>query len=146
MRNNLARTTEILYVARTFTGRKIRARKTPWPWTWGGGGHAARQVSRRISRYVRPGRHGQGGGLRYTAAQLITPDGPLLLPWCCKAERYLRYGFMGMDVQANLVNMAKAQGLYTIVDAAPPPGGVCGGRIRADGVTVTPIRQRRVPG
>ena len=51
----------------------------------------------------------------------------------------VRYGFMGMDVLANLVNMAKAQGLYTIVDArtAAPAVYVEGG-IRADGVTVTP--------
>ena len=56
-----------------------------------------------------------------------------------QAERYLRYGFMGMDVLANLVNMAKAQGLYTIVDARTAfPAVYVEGGIRADGVTVTP--------
>lgn len=37
-----------------------------------------------------------------------------------RAEPYLRQGFMGMDVLSNLVNMAKNQGLYTIVDARAP--------------------------
>ena len=56
-----------------------------------------------------------------------------------RAERYLRCGFMGMDVLANLVNMAKTQGLYTIVDArTSAPEVYTAGGIHADGVTVTP--------
>ena len=125
------------YVDRTFTGEDPCPENAPGPGAGAGGGQAARQDHEEFHRYVRPRRHGPGGG--YHGSQLISQTAPLLPAVVLQAERYLRYGFMGMDVLANLVNMAKAQGLYTIVDArtAAPAVYVEGG-IRADGVTVTP--------
>ena len=86
-----------------------------------------------------PGDMAQAEALRYHGSQLISQTAPLLPAVVLQAERYLRYGFMGMDVLANLVNMAKAQGLYTIVDARTAfPAVYVEGGIRADGITVTP--------
>ena len=86
-----------------------------------------------------PGSMAEAEALRYHGSQLIGQAAPLLPAVVLRAERYLRCGFMGMDVLANLVNMAKTQGLYTIVDArTSAPEVYTAGGIRADGVTVTP--------
>ena len=57
-----------------------------------------------------PGDIAEAEALRYHGSQLISQTAPLLPAVVLQAERYLRYGFMGMDVLANLVNMAKARG------------------------------------
>ena len=50
-----------------------------------------------------------------------------------RADCYLRCGFMGMDVLSNLVNMAKNQGMYTIIDARTVyPDVWVGGEVNAD--------------
>ena len=77
--------------------------------------------------------------LRYHGSQLISLAAGKLPAVLLRADCYLRCGFMGMDVLAYVVNMAKAQGLYTIVDARTAfPAVYVEGGIRADGVTVTP--------
>ena len=77
--------------------------------------------------------------LRYHGTTMLDAAAGLLPAVVLRAERYLRCGFMGMDVLANLVNMAKTQGLYTIVDArTSAPEVYTAGGIHADGVTVTP--------
>ena len=55
--------------------------------------------------------------LRYHGSQAISQTAELLPAVILRAEPYLRQGFMGMDVLSNLVNMAKSQGMYTVVDA-----------------------------
>ena len=77
--------------------------------------------------------------LRYHGSQSISQAAGKLPAVMLRAEPYLRQGFMGMDVLSNLVNMAKNQGLYTIVDArTSAPEVYTAGGIHADGVTVTP--------
>lgn len=77
--------------------------------------------------------------LRYHGSQLITQAAGKLPAVILRADCYLRCGFMGMDVLSNLVNMAKVQGLYTIVDARTvSPDVWVGGEVNADGVTVIP--------
>ena len=77
--------------------------------------------------------------LRYHGSQTISAAAERLPAVMLQAEPYLQWGFMGMDVLCNLVNMAKSQGMYVIVDArcARPrvwtEGGVC-----ADAATVLP--------
>ena len=119
---------------------KIRARKTPLALVLGPeADKLPARITKNFTDMYGPGDMAQAEALRYHGSQLISQTAPLLPAVVLQAERYLRYGFMGMDVLANLVNMAKAQGLYTIVDArtAAPAVYVEGG-IRADGVTVTP--------
>ena len=55
--------------------------------------------------------------LRFHGSQAIGAAAGKLPAVLLRAEPYLAQGFMGMDVLANLVNMAKNKGLYTIVDA-----------------------------
>ena len=119
---------------------KIRARKTPLALVLGPeADKLPARITKNFTDMYGPGDMAQAEALRYHGSQLISQTAPLLPAVVLQAERYLHYGFMGMDVLANLVNMAKAQGLYTIVDArtAAPAVYVEGG-IRADGVTVTP--------
>ena len=77
--------------------------------------------------------------LRYHGSQSISQAAGKLPAVMLRAEPYLRQGFMGMDVLSNLVNMAKNQGLYTIVDArcAGTEPWLRGG-INADAVTILP--------
>ena len=117
---------------------KIRARKTPLALVLGPeADKLPARITKNFTDMYGPGDMAQAEALRYHGSQLISQTAPLLPAVVLQAERYLHYGFMGMDVLANLVNMAKAQGLYTIVDArtAAPAVYVEGG-IRADGVTV----------
>ena len=74
--------------------------------------------------------------LRYHGSQSISQAAGKLPAVMLRAEPYLRQGFMGMDVLSNLVNMAKNQGLYTIVDAR------CAGEI-LDGAVAPGGRERR---
>ena len=110
---------------------KIRARKTPLALVLGPeADKLPARITKNFTDMYGPGDMAQAEALRYHGSQLISQTAPL---------RYLHYGFMGMDVLANLVNMAKAQGLYTIVDARTAfPAVYVEGGIRADGVTVTP--------
>ncbi len=77
--------------------------------------------------------------LRYHGSQAISQTAELLPAVIMRAESYLQQGFMGLDVLANLVNMAKSQGMYTIVDArcAGVEPWLRGG-VNADGATVLP--------
>lgn len=77
--------------------------------------------------------------LRYHGSQAISQTAEVLPAVILRAEPYLRQGFMGLDVLSNLVNMAKNQGMYTIVDArcAGTEPWLHGG-VNADGVTVLP--------
>ena len=77
--------------------------------------------------------------LRYHGSQSISQAAGKLPAVMLRAEPYLRQGFMGMDVLSNLVNMAKNQGLYTIVDArcAGTEPWLQGG-VNADAVTILP--------
>ena len=77
--------------------------------------------------------------LRFHGSQAISQAAGKLPAVILRAEPYLNQGFMGMDVLANLVNMAKNQGLYTIVDArcAGTEPWLRGG-VNADAVTVLP--------
>ena len=77
--------------------------------------------------------------LRYHGSQSISQAAGKLPAVMLRAEPYLRQGFMGMDVLSNLVNMAKNQGLYTIVDArcAGTEPWLQGG-VNADAVTIPP--------
>lgn len=77
--------------------------------------------------------------LRYHGSQSISQAAGKLPAVMLRAEPYLRQGFMGMDVLSNLVNMAKNQGLYTIVDArcAGTEPWLRGG-VNADAVTILP--------
>lgn len=119
---------------------KIRARKTPLalvlsPET----DKLSPKITKNFTDLYGPGDMAEAEALRYHGSQLIGQAAPLLPAVVLRAERYLRYGFMGMDVLANLVNMAKAQGLYAIVDArTSAPEVYTAGGIHADGVTVTP--------
>ena len=119
---------------------KIRARKTPLALVLGPeADKLPARITKNFTDMYGPGDMAQAEALRYHGSQLISQTAPLLPAVVLQAERYLRYGFMGMDVLANLVNMAKAQGLYTIVDARTAfPAVYVEGGIRADGVTVTP--------
>lgn len=77
--------------------------------------------------------------LRYHGSQAISQTAELLPAVILRAEPYLRQGFMGMDVLSNLVNMAKSQGMYTVIDARCT--GIepwLGGGVNADAVTVLP--------
>lgn len=77
--------------------------------------------------------------LRYHGSQVIAQAVGKLPAVMLRAECYLRWGFLGMDVLSNLVNMAKKQGLYTIIDArCAAPDVWVGGEIGADAVTVLP--------
>ena len=74
--------------------------------------------------------------LRYHGSQAISQTAELLPAVILRAEPYLCQGFMGMDVLSNLVNMAKSQGMYTVVDARC--AGIepwLGGGVNADAVT-----------
>lgn len=119
---------------------KIRARKTPLALVLGPeADKLPARITKNFTDMYGPGDMAQAEALRYHGSQLISQTATLLPAVVLQAERYLRYGFMGMDVLANLVNMAKAQGLYTIVDARTAfPAVYVEGGIRADGVTVTP--------
>ena len=77
--------------------------------------------------------------LRYHGSQAISQTAELLPAVILRAEPYLAQGFMGLDVLANLVNMAKGQGMYAIVDArcAGVEPWLAGG-VNADAVTVLP--------
>ena len=77
--------------------------------------------------------------LRYHGSQAISQTAEVLPAVILRAEPYLRQGFMGLDVLSNLVNMAKNQGMYTIMDArcAGMEPWLHGG-VNADGVTVLP--------
>ena len=77
--------------------------------------------------------------LRYHGSQAISQTAEVLPAVILRAEPYLRQGFMGLDVLSNLVNMAKNQGMYTIVDArcAGTEPWLHGG-VNADAVTVLP--------
>lgn len=77
--------------------------------------------------------------LRFHGSQAIGAAAGKLPAVLLRAEPYLAQGFMGMDVLANLVNMAKNKGLYTIVDArcAGTEPWLHGG-VNADAVTVLP--------
>lgn len=77
--------------------------------------------------------------LRYHGSQLISLAAGKLPAVLLQADCYLRCGFMGMDVLSNLVNMARNQGMYTIIDARTvSPDVWVGGEVNADGVTVMP--------
>ena len=80
--------------------------------------------------------------LRFHGSQAIGAAAGKLPAVLLRAEPYLAQGFMGMDVLANLVNMAKNKGLYTIVDArcAGTEPWLHGG-VNADAVTVLPKRR-----
>ena len=119
---------------------KIRARKTPLALVLGPeADKLPARITKNFTDMYGPGDMAQAEALSYHGSQLISQTAPLLPAVVLQAERYLRYGFMGMDVLANLVNMAKAQGLYTIVDARTAfPAVYVEGGIRADGITVTP--------
>ena len=116
---------------------KIRARKTPLALVLGPeADKLPARITKNFTDMYGPGDMAQAEALRYHGSQLISQTAPLLPAVVLQAERYLRYG---LDVLANLVNMAKAQGLYTIVDARTAfPAVYVEGGIRADGVTVTP--------
>lgn len=77
--------------------------------------------------------------LRFHGSQTIAQAAGKLPAVMLRAEPYLAQGFMGMDVLSNLVNMAKNQGLYTIVDArcAGTEPWLQGG-VNADAVTILP--------
>ena len=112
---------------------KIRARKTPLALVLSPEADKLNpKITKNFTDLYGPGDMAEAEALRYHGSQLIGQAAPLLPAVVLRAERYLRCGFMGMDVLANLVNMAKTQGLYTIVDARTSGG------IHADGVTVTP--------
>ena len=71
--------------------------------------------------------------LRYHGSQLISLAAGKLPAVLLRADCYLRCGFMGMDVLSNLVNMAKNQGMYTIIDARTVyPDVWVGGEVNAD--------------
>jgi hypothetical protein len=55
--------------------------------------------------------------LRYHGTQLMAQAAQRLPAVVLRADRYLLCGAMGLDVLSNLVQMARSQGLYTIVDA-----------------------------
>lgn len=118
----------------------IRARKTPLALVLSPeADKLSPKITKNFTDLYGPGDMAEAEALRYHGSQLIGQAAPLLPAVVLRAERYLRYGFMGMDVLANLVNMAKAQGLYTIVDArTSAPEVYTAGGIHADGVTVTP--------
>lgn len=119
---------------------KIRARKTPLALVLSPEADKLNpKITKNFTDLYGPGDMAEAEALRYHGSQLIGQAAPLLPAVVLRAERYLRCGFMGMDVLANLVNMAKTQGLYTIVDArTSAPEVYTAGGIRADGVTVTP--------
>lgn len=119
---------------------KIRARKTPLALVLSPEADKLNpKITKNFTDLYGPGDMAEAEALRYHGSQLIGQAAPLLPAVVLRAERYLRYGFMGMDVLANLVNMAKTQGLYTIVDArTSAPEVYTAGGIHADGVTVTP--------
>ena len=119
---------------------KIRARKTPLALVLSPEADKLNpKITKNFTDLSGPGDMAEAEALRYHGSQLIGQAAPLLPAVVLRAERYLRCGFMGMDVLANLVNMAKTQGLYTIVDArTSAPEVYTAGGIRADGVTVTP--------
>lgn len=77
--------------------------------------------------------------LRFHGSQAIAQAAGKLPAVMLQAEPYLKQGFMGMDVLANLVHMAKSQGMYAIVDArcAGTEPWLQGG-VEADAVTVLP--------
>ena len=119
---------------------KIRARKTPLALVLSPEADKLNpKITKNFTDLYGPGDMAEAEALRYHGSQLIGQAAPLLPAVVLRAERYLRCGFMGMDVLANLVNMAKTQGLYTIVDArTSAPEVYTAGGIHADGVTVTP--------
>ena len=97
---------------------KIRARKTPLALVLSPEADKLNpKITKNFTDLYGPGDMAEAEALRYHGSQLIGQAAPLLPAVVLRAERYLRCGFMGMDVLANLVNMAKTQGLYTIVDA-----------------------------
>ena len=119
---------------------KIRARKTPLALVLSPeADKLSPKITKNFTDLYGPGDMAEAEALRYHGSQLIGQAASLLPAVVLRAERYLRYGFMGMDVLANLVNMAKTQGLYAIVDArTSAPEVYTAGEIHADGVTVTP--------
>ena len=119
---------------------KIRARKTPLALVLSPEADKLNpKITKNFTDLYGPGDMAEAEALRYHGSQLIGQAAPLLPAVVLRAERYLRCGVMGMDVLANLVNMAKTQGLYTIADArTSAPEVYTAGGIRADGVTVTP--------
>ena len=125
---------------------KIRARKTPLALVLSPEADKLNpKITKNFTDLYGPGDMAEAEALRYHGSQLIGQAASLLPAVVLRAERYLRCGFMGMDVLANLVNMAKTQGLYTIVDArTSAPEVYTAGGIHADGVTVTPYPGRDV--
>lgn len=119
---------------------KIRARKTPLALVLSPeADKLSPKITKNFTDLYGPGDMAEAEALRYHGSQLIGQAAPLLPAVVLRAERYLRYGFMGMDVLANLVNMAKTQGLYTIVDArTSAPEVYTAGGVHANSVTVTP--------
>ena len=81
----------------------------------------------------------QAEALRYHGTTLLDAAAGKLPAVVLRGGAYLRHGMMGADVLANLVNMAKNKGLYTIVDArcAGTEPWLHGG-VNADAVTVLP--------
>ena len=77
--------------------------------------------------------------LRYHGTQLMAQAAQRLPAVVLRADRYLLCGAMGLDVLSNLVQMARSQGLYTIVDArCADPAVWLGGEVNADAVTISP--------
>ena len=128
---------------------KIRARKTPLALVLSPEADKLNpKITKNFTDLYGPGDMAEAEALRYHGSQLIGQAAPLLPAVVLRAERYLRCGFMGMDVLANLVNMAKTQGLYTIVGRPDlRPGGLHRRRNTCRRRHRHPLsRQRRVPG
>ena len=119
---------------------KIRARKTPLALVLSPEADKLNpKITKNFTDLYGPGDMAEAEALRYHGSQSISQAAGKLPAVMLRAEPYLRQGFMGMDVLSNLVNMAKNQGLYTIVDArTSAPEVYTAGGIHADGVTVTP--------
>ena len=110
---------------------KIRARKTPLALVLSPEADKLNpKITKNFTDLYGPGDMAEAEALRYHGSQLIGQAAPLLPAVVLRAERYLRCGFMGMDVLANLVNMAKTR--------TSAPEVYTAGGIHADGVTVTP--------
>lgn len=119
---------------------KLREKKTPLALELSPEvGQISPKILKNFTDMYGSGPMAEAEALRYHGSQLISQTAPLLPAVLLRADCYLRYGFMGMDVLSNLVNMARQQGMYTIVDARTAwPEIFTAGGVNADGVTVSP--------
>jgi len=95
------------------------------------------KIRKNFEEMFGPGPMAGAESIRFFSMQALSVAGDKLPAVMVQAERYLRYGMMGMDVLWNVISAAKSKGLYVILHVGtgePDAWWSCG----ADAVTVNP--------